>query len=400
MSFITGMGLVHDPLLVKQTLNRSTNVGRKSMGRIRLGVAGLGMGYLHARAALKSRHFCLAAVADPAVHKRDERLASLGRECEEGPQQRELKKVRIFDDYEEMVTSGDIDALVVALPNTLHAPASIYAMKHGVHVLCEKPPTNTTAEMKRVAKAATESGCTYMFARQQRFEAGKDAVRKLVDGGTLGRIYHAEASWIRQNCIPYRHGWGVNKDHGGGVLLDLGVHKLDDAWYLMGCPQPVSAYAAMHCGFAHTAVDMKLDVPYNADDASFGIVKFANGASILIKVTFALHTPGPGDIAPEDMSQWGWEDMRLFGEQGGVDMRLGLVTSQRRGKVVRKPLTLSKARKARGMQGQIEEFGRAIRTGTEPLNTAAQAVALMQMLDALRRSGDTGRSVTIKAFDA
>ena len=370
-----------------------------SSGPVRVGIAGLGMGRAHALACIDSRKVRLTAVADPDVEKREAVLKRV-EEQSGAAVAKKLRATKVFDDYRKMVDSGDIDAMIVALPNTMHADSSIYSMKHGVHVLCEKPPTNTTVEMKKVAKVAKQTGCTYMFGRQQRFDAAKDAARKLIERGALGEIYHVESTWMRYNGIPYRQGWGVNKAHGGGVLLDLGVHKLDDAWFLMGCPQPVSAYAAMHCGFAYTAEKMNLQVPYNADDATFGIVHFENGASVLMKVTFALQTAGPGDVDPSTMGAMGWQDINIYGSHGGLDLRHGLFVSQKKGKIATKPLVLSKAKKARGLQGQVEEFARAISTGTEPLNTASQAVALMQMLDALKKSGETGRSISIKPFSA
>lgn len=134
------------------------------------------MGTGHSVACLTSRKVKLVAVADPDVEKRD---ASIQRMCDkiEPRATRELASVGLFGDYQSMVESGTIDAMIVALPNTLHAPASIYGMKHGVHVLCEKPPTNTVSEMKRVARVAKDTGCTYAFGRQPRFDATKDAAR-------------------------------------------------------------------------------------------------------------------------------------------------------------------------------------------------------------------------------
>ncbi|WP_455381035.1 outer membrane protein assembly factor BamB family protein, partial [Acidihalobacter prosperus] len=74
----------------------------------------------------------------------------------------------------------------------------------------------------------------------------------------FGKIYHAESTWYRSGNIPFRQGWGVNKNHGGGVLLDLGVHVIDDGWFLMGCPRPVEVFAAMHCSFAALGKGQKL----------------------------------------------------------------------------------------------------------------------------------------------
>jgi len=80
--------------------------------------------------------------------------------------------------------------------------------------------------MDKLAKLARDKALTYMFCRQQRFDPAKFATRDLAVKGRLGSIYHAESKWMRTRWIPWRGGFGVNDTRGGGVLLDLGIHRL------------------------------------------------------------------------------------------------------------------------------------------------------------------------------
>jgi predicted dehydrogenase len=265
-------------------------------------------------------------------------------------------------------------------------------------VLCEKPPTVDAAEMQTVAEAAADGGLTYMFARQMRFGPHLREARELVLEGALGEVYHAESRWMRGRNIPFRGGWGVNKDHGGGVLLDLGVHQIDDAWFAMGCPQPVSVFAAMHSGMSHLAPD-DLSMPYNADDATVGLIRFANGATLNFTVTFALNIDwheGYFDLN-KARGRPNWRELRVYGDQAGLDVS--------KAKIVEGDVTGISARSYQPREAftqhsnvfvaQMSEFARAIREGDEPLSSASQAVALMQMLDAVKRSAETGTSVEI-----
>ena len=357
--------------------------------KIRVGVMGCRMGKHHAKAALNAEATTLAALADPSEEVIAQFWDFAGLPAGDVP---------VYDDYRTMIEEGDLDAVVIALPTPMHAESSLFALEHGAHVLCEKPPTVDAAEMIEVADAAASRDLTYMFARQMRFGPQLREARELTMEGQLGDIYHAESRWMRGRNIPFRGGWGVNKDNGGGVLLDLGVHQIDDAWFAMGCPKPVSAFAAMHCGMAHLAPD-DLSMPYNADDATVGLIRFANGATLSFTVTFALNIDwhqGYFDLTrvrerPE------WRELRIYGDQAGLDVS--------KGRIIAGDVTGVSARTYRPrdlftqypdvFNAQMSEFARAILENDTPLSSAKQAVALMQMLDAVKLSAQTGKSVEI-----
>jgi predicted dehydrogenase len=349
--------------------------------RLRVGILGGGWpGRSHAEALQKRRGVELAALAEPDAERRawfTERFGELA----------------LYDDWQALLRDGGLDAVVNALPTGLHYRSTRAALRAGCHCLCEKPPTTRASEMVKLARLAEETGLVYMFCRQPRYEPARLAARKLVRQGKLGEVYHAEGKWIRCRNIPWgAGGWFVNKKKGGGVLLDLGIHAIDNAWFVMDCPRPVEAFAGLHCAFSHLAPP---GVEYTAEDAAVGMVRFENGATLDVMVTFALNTAGPGAEALSGKARPEWGEVRIYGTRGGLDVSAGKWIVGGKQDVTVKALR-EPAKALPVFEAQAKEFVRAVRAGDEPLNSAAQAVMLMQMLDALRRSGDSGRAVRIK----
>lgn len=301
-----------------------------------------------------------------------------------------------YGDYSDMLKHAALDAVVIGLPTALHFRASTKSLDAGLHVLCEKPPTTNSMEMKKIAKVAGKNALTYMFARQPRFSPDVLEAKRLVQKGTLGDVYYAEARWIRCRGIPLgRRGWFVNKAKGGGVLLDLGVHAIDNAWFVMGCPRPVEAFAGLYCAFSSLA---PRGIEYTAEDAAAGMIRFEDGAMLHVVATFALNTGGysakcgKGTVRPE------WTETSIYGTKAGIDVVGSNVFLGRRKGVRVVPLKPKSTLGA--FEGQAQEFVRAIREHEDPISSADQAVMLMQMLDALKKSGETKRTVRITGTPA
>ncbi len=308
-------------------------------------------------------------------------------------------KPRGYGDYRDMLTHAQLDAVVVGLPTPLHAPACRAALEAGLHVMCEKPPTCDTAEVVELVRLARRRKLTYMFCRQPRFTSASLQARQLVAAGKLGAVYHAEAKWLRTRYLPEElDNWRVSKRRGGGVLLDLGIHVIDGAWFVMGCPQPVEVAAGMHCRFGHLAPKGQ---DYSADDCSLGVIRFADGATLQFTCAFSLNWAGLDPKPSRKLVRVDHRELNVFGTLGAVDvMRNQEMVAQRDGVRVR---ALGAERAPRKSNRALPEFVRqthdfiqAVRTGAEPTNSPAQAVMLMQMLDAINQSAATGRAVSIR----
>ena len=184
-----------------------------------------------------------------------------------------------------MLGNPQVDAVIICLPNHLHFPATLAALRAGKHVLCEKPPTLNSAEMRVLQEEAEKRGLVYFFSRQFRFTPAMRLARDLISREELGTIYLAEAVWVRSRGIPSGlGGWFTEKKRsGGGALIDIGIHALDSAWYLMGTPRPVSVTAAVFQNFKHLVQTPIFDV----EDAAFAFIRFENGAVVQLKTSWA-----------------------------------------------------------------------------------------------------------------
>ena len=129
----------------------------------------------------------------------------------------------------------------MALPNALHAPVAIRAFEAGKHVLAEKPLAMNAAEGQRMVETARRLDRKLMMHFNTRFNPMSLAVKRAIRDGALGHIYFARSIWHRKRGIPQLGGWFTQKSmSGGGALIDLGVHRLDLALWLMDYPAPVS----------------------------------------------------------------------------------------------------------------------------------------------------------------
>lgn len=347
------------------------------MREVRIAIIGLGWpGLRHSEAVLETAGTQLVAAVDANEERRME-YAQL------------FPGVRLFPDYEEMLLDGQIDAVVICLPNYLHFPVTMAAIRAGKHVLCEKPPTLHAEEMRKVREEALRNSLVYAFSRQMRFHGRMRAAREVVASGSLGHIYCARTRWLRARGIPGGvGGWFLDKSRaGGGVLIDIGIHALDAAWYLMGCPRPTTVSASVSTQFRHY---LPQDIHFDVDDTAFAFLRFDNGAVLDLETTWAANL---SDEVPE-MAPGQREVLSttLYGQKAGLRLEPLTLFDDRNGVLTDVPL---EAEPGTGFVEQMEDFVRAVTDETEPVNNARQALYLMEMLDAMYESSALGREVSI-----
>jgi len=347
---------------------------------IRFGIIGVGgtirktTGVLAEETGIK-----LVSLADPSSARREAAL--------EG-----TKGVEVFDDYHEMLDKCDLDAVCIGLPTWMHTQATQEALEQGCHVLCEKPPTNNAEEMKGLASLAANKERTYMFVRQTRFSPRMMEGRRLVQSGKLGHVYYADTKWIRTRWCSGK-GWRHDKDKGGGVLVDLGIHAIDNAWFMMGCPRPTEVSAGLYCEFADLA---PADQVYTADDAAIGLIRFEGGSILHFAVAFSLNTAhnASAPTKASDAVKSEYQEVKIYGTKAGIENNNLLVGTPKGVQI--KPLKSPKTRQD-PVTLQTREFIRAIREKDEPISSASQAIMLMQMLDAAMKSSEVGKSIPISS---
>ena len=296
---------------------------------------------------------------------------------------------KTFLSYEDLLHDPEIDTVIICLPNFLHFPATLAALEAGKHVLCEKPPTTNGAEMKVLQEEAEKRGLIYFFGRQFRFSPAMRAAKKLIAADRLGKIYFAEAVWIRSRGIPTGvGGWFTEKKRsGGGALIDIGIHALDAVWYLMGTPRPISVSAQVFRNFAHLVRTTVFDV----EDAAYAFIRFENDAVVQLKTSWAGNLTD--EIPPRESFGQELNNSTVYGTRATIRLRPLTLFEDQNGQLVPVPLQPADDRDA--FELQFQNFVAAINGEAAPENDAQQAVYLMEMLDAIYLSSHLGREVPI-----
>ena len=308
----------------------------------------------------------------------------------------EMKVPGVYGNAERMLAELHPDIVVVATPNAFHKPMSVAALKAGAHVLCEKPLALTYGDAQEMFAVAAQQQRILTVGTHLRFSAPMQAAKAHVDAGFFGKIYAARTVWQRRNGIPGFGSWFTNHDlAGGGSLLDIGIHALDRALYLMGYPEPVAVSGATFAEFGPRGMglggwgsDIQRPAPgarYDVDDFSWAMVRFANGAVLTLQVAWASNFPEVlttelfGTEGGAQIS--GWEGMELFTMMNGQEVSIRNQPPSERGSSYFK---------------LIENFVRRIE-GDEraDIPTPAQALADVRIIDGIMRSAAAGREVTL-----
>jgi predicted dehydrogenase len=179
---------------------------------------------------------------------------------------------RTATDWQQLAGDPDIDAVVIGTPNSLHAPQAVACLEAGKHVMVEKPMARTLAEADAMNGAARRSDRSLMVAHCWRFHADVQALRARVESGDLGTIVKTRGYGIHKEWGPT--GWFVDPElAGGGALLDMGVHAIDTARFLLGDPQPERVCATIGRRYGD----------YSVDDDGILLISWDNGTSSIVE---------------------------------------------------------------------------------------------------------------------
>jgi len=297
----------------------------------------------------------------------------------------------LVTDYQELIDNPKLDIIDVCSPNKFHAEHTIAALDSGKHVLCEKPLAPTVEEIRKMITARDRAGKTLMTGHHLRFAGTSRALKDEIDSGTLGDIYHTRAWWLRRSGVPVRPGLIYKTQAYAGVGIDLGVHVLDLAMWFMGNPKPVtvSGVARIELARQHGAFSKwGGDIPsgFDVDEFSSAFIRFEDGASMIIEVSWMLHH----GMDTDDVQTW------LYGTKAGAHCpkceiyETNITLKQH----YNRSLRLIKDRLPPHHQ-EIVEFAQAIVKGKPSPIPAEQSLQVQQILEALYKSQEAGREVVI-----
>ncbi|MFC5404541.1 Gfo/Idh/MocA family protein [Cohnella soli] len=293
---------------------------------------------------------------------------------------------------EALIARDDVDAVIVAVPNMAHASLTIAALESGKHVLVEKPMGLDSAAAKEIVRAQQRYGKTVMVGHQMRWEPLSLQVKEQIDRGELGKIYSAKTGWYRRKGIP---GWGTwftrYEQSGGGPLIDIGVHMLDLAFFLMGDPKPVAVYGSTYAEFGPRKKGIGTwgkpdwNGVYDVEDFATAIIKMEDGTSLTLEVSWAVHMD-------TDNSPF----VHLMGSDGGAVIRgnEGKFLTEKFDRTV--DVTLTPPEGDEGSRIRLSRhFLHCIRTGETPWTSAETGLRSNLIIDAIYESSRTGSEVKL-----
>jgi predicted dehydrogenase len=349
----------------------------KSTSCVRCAVIGLGMGNGHAEGYSQTPEAKLVAVVDLDSKRLTKWSARIGPEA-------------CFSDYKTMLRKVKPDLVSVALPNVLHAPVTIDALRAGAHVLCEKPMAVNVAQALSMKRAAEKARRLLGINLSYRFTPQARALKDMADDGFLGRVYHAHSLWTRRDGFPQMGSWfGRKALAGGGPLIDLGVHRIDLAMWLMGDVKPVSV-----CGAAHYRIGVPRakarNLKFDVEDMATGFVRFDTGASLILEISWAGHQAEPEAMRT---TVYGSKGSLVHRNTGGSYDFVGEFYTEQRGHKIEGRVVAASA----NLRSAYGEMVHSVINAKRPLADADDGLRIQRVLDGLYASAATGREVRIGA---
>jgi predicted dehydrogenase len=354
--------------------------------KIRVGIIGCGIGDFHAEAYLLDGRAEVITLAGLDIDR-----------CLEVCKKNHIPEHTT--NYEEILTRADIDAVSIAVPNYLHKPIALAALRAGKHVLLEKPIALDASEGEEIVAAAAEAGRVLGIAFSRRYRADVQLLKKQVLDGALGDIYYAKAFWMRRAGIPGLGSWFTSKTlAGGGSLIDIGVHVIDMVLYLMGNPEITTVSGATYSklgpqGRGHWAgarFRNSTENVFEVDDLATAMLRTADGATIQVETSWASYSSvtdeygvalmgdkGGGEIHVHDYQKTG--ALKLFSDVNGIPTDL-------------QPRTVVQHEH----HSLVEHFINSIQNGTPMSPSGQEGVDRARIIDLIYQSSALGREIDVR----
>ena len=294
-------------------------------------------------------------------------------------------------DYRDILNDPELEAVSVCTPNHMHARVSIDFLRAGKHVLCEKPAARTYAEALEMQKAQRETGKILNIGVVNRFNTAVNIIKKMIDNGELGELYHVYVSFRAHRSIPGLGGAFTTKEiAGGGVLIDWGVHYLDIVMYCAGDPEVKTVSGQVFCKLGkdlqnYTYLNMWAGPPnysgtYDVDDFVTALIRTA-GPTISVNGAWAQNI-GQSETFID-----------FLGDKAGIRLQYGgdfKMYSAKNGALLE---ITPQYRSVDMFQAEIDSFLTSIRTGEKTPANIDTVLITAKMIQAIYDSSESGKEI-------
>jgi predicted dehydrogenase len=307
----------------------------------------------------------------------------------------DFPQARIYSSSDALLAdAAQLDLVVVATPNRFHTPIGVSALEAGLPVVVDKPVAPSVAEAERLGAAAERTGKLLSIFQNRRWDGDFITLRRLTAGDALGPVVRLESRFERFRPVPNPDAWRelAAPEEGGGLLLDLGAHLVDQAMVLFG--RPVSVYAEVDTHRPGATID----------DDTFVDLRFADGQTAHLWMSVVPRFPAPRYRAV---------GLRGVYEKNGVDpqedaLRLGAHPGDEGwgqeppeawGRLSTEIAGLPVDGRVETAPGSYETYYAlvrdAIHAGGPPPVTVAEAIAALRVIEAARESARTRMVISL-----
>ena len=298
----------------------------------------------------------------------------------------QAKLTKLIDKFEiphgysmidNLIRNEKPDALHICTTSHYHYPMAYLALKNNVNVFVEKPIALNAADAAKLVELAEEKKLLLMVGMQNRFRDDVEILKEFMDNGELGELFYIKAGWLKKWSKETVPSWQTSRQAaGGGVMIVMGTQLIDLALFLIGMPDIKSVQL----------FDYTLD-KHEVEDAALAVIETKKGLTITIEVSWKMHLEN-------DMIY-----THIFGKNGAAYLNPLRVNKELHGNLVNvTPLTGEKTSAQRfkdAYRNEIHHFYNLVRTGEENISSAADALQVMKIMDALYESSRKNEKVRL-----
>jgi predicted dehydrogenase len=280
----------------------------------------------------------------------------------------------LYEQYDECLKSGEVDAVYIALPNHLHCDFTVRAAEAGVHVLCEKPMAVSVSECEQMIAAVRENGVKLMIAYRLHFEEANLRAVKVAQSGQLGdlRIFNSSFTMqVEEGNIRLKRALG------GGTLFDIGIYCINAARYLFQ-DEPLRVFAVTESNGEKRFAEV--------EEMTSAILVFPHNRLACFTCSF-----GAADVSRYE----------IVGTKGSlqVDMAYEFSSAMHHTVTIGERKTLRAFPKRDQFGPELLYFSDCILEGKEPEPSGQEGMADVQIIDALYRSAENRSPVNLSEFE-
>ncbi len=361
------------------------------MSNPRLAILGLSHGYKFVKRLMNCNFAKLVAVADLSI---ETALKSYSVDDSEISEKAKLMNsdVKIFRDYKDLLKemSGKVDGVIAALPNDLHVEVTAETARHGIPLLLEKPIASTISEGEKIVEIVKQSRNKFLVGHHRRFSKLVNRARDAVQEGELGEMIGANVLWVGKKPDEYfDRSWRIDTIYGGPLLINT-IHDVDDLRYIIGEVEQVQAYTTNQ--FRGNKVE----------DAGAINIQFKNGALATIFLTDNCPSPWFYEACTQEYSFFQpsyFDCYYFFGKKASLTFpSLNLFSYEKEfGEGWHRPLKRQNLLVNRFdvLEEELKHFCDLISGKVESKMTAQDATDTLRVIDAIKRSAQSGKSISL-----